>query len=34
MVWLMLSEFNCKATYLDGKSLEYQLMVDDVSLEV
>ncbi|XP_068682590.1 polycystin-1-like protein 2 [Montipora foliosa] len=33
VVWLMLSEFNCKTTYLDRKSLEYQLMVDDVVLE-
>ena len=34
MVWLMLSEFSCKITYLDSESLEYQVMADDVIYEV
>mgnify|MGYP000090837126 FL=1 len=34
VVWLMLSQFSCKITYLDGESLEYQVMADDVTYEV
>ena len=30
----MLSQFSCKITYLDGESLEYQVMADDVTYEV